>query len=108
MDTMNIIVEEDTERPEMDLAWHLEQCAGILLLIEMYLGEDVRPEAVCIRYSEPEVSVAVGDHKLRFRIWERLLNTPSGAKPMYLSDFNFGTYVDTQVEPMMQAYLMLV
>jgi hypothetical protein len=87
------------------LQYHLDRCASILLLIELFLGDDVKPVAVAINGSMPIVTVEVEGFESCFHIWERqkqmkvAAHNPRGYEwkltPIYVSDFNFGTYVDT-------------
>jgi hypothetical protein len=83
-----------------DLDYHMERCMGILLLIELYLGESVIPLKVGIHGVTPVVTVNVGDYKQVFEIRERPVQIHRYGKVLravqYVSDFNFSMFVDTR------------
>ena len=107
MDTTNLVVEGEIDSP--DLEWHLAKCTSILLVIELFLGDDVKPVAVGNHMGRPVVTIEIEGFKSRFQIWETFVpSVMGGLRPVYVSDFDFSTYVDTRATITGDGFLMLV
>ena len=78
------------------LEYHLERCMGILLLIQMYLGEDVVPVMVGMCGVMPVVTVTIPGFNQLFQIWERQVRTKKGTMVRYVSNFDFSMFVETR------------
>jgi len=95
----HLAVEGDLKHTH-DLDYHLDHCMGILLLIELYLSEEVIPVAVGIHGVLPVVTVKVPDLVRTVEIWERPVQIRRYGKVLratqYVSDYDFYMFVDTQ------------